>query len=831
MKVSLNWAQHHSNVDLKPNGLDDLIAKIGAQLGAVEEVIEYGQQYEGAVVAKVVSCEKHPNADKLSVCLIDDGGVTPNVDRNENGHVQVVCGAPNVRADALVVWLPPGATVPSTYSSDPFVLGARELRGVMSNGMLASAQELAISDSHDGILIIEKDVQPGTPIKDVFGLDDVIIDIENKMFTHRPDCFGVLGVAREIAGIYGQEFKSPDWYSELPPYKSAEGLPIKVHNELPDLVPRFITVTMKDVVIKPSPIWLQAGLTRVGIKPINNIVDITNYLAYVTAQPLHAYDYDKVAALSEDGASLVVRKPREGEQVALLNGKTIEPRAEAIMIATDKELIGIGGVMGGSSTEVDENTKNIIIECANFDMYSIRRTSMAHGLFTDAVTRNNKGQSPLQNARVINKAIELVASQAGGAQASDVLDILNCDDINIADDGWNDKEVTVSNDFINSRLGLQLSQGEIITLLKNVEFGHDTKEDAITFYSPFWRTDIAIKEDIVEEVGRLYGFDKLSLDLPKQSAAPTKIDQALALKQQIRSTLASFGANETLNYSFVHGNLIEKAGQSTDYAFKLSNAISPDLQYYRMSLTPSLLSVVHPNIKAGHNSFALFEINKTHITLHKDDDAGLPKEISMVTLVVADKSRKDAAYYQARTYLDALAESLGVTLTYEAIKEPLDYQVTAPFEHTRSALVSVKGTDIFLGIVGEYKQSVRKSLKLPAYCAGFEIDLEGLLSIKPKTRYTPLSRYPSISQDICLEVDSSLSYGALTTKVDETLHSDLEIDQVIDFEPIDIYKAKNSDKKRITYRVTLTSYERTLTDAVLSKILDPVAEKVGAVRI
>ena len=215
MKVSLNTAKFHSNVDVMPNGLDDLVSKIGAQLGAIEEVVEYSPRYDRIVVAKVVSCQKHPNADKLSVCTIDDGGITPDVNRDEHGYVQVVCGAQNVREGLIVAWIPPGAIVPATYSKDPFVLEARELRGVISNGMLASASELGISDDHSGLLEINTEdvgedvVAPGTPFSKLYGLDDVVIEIENKMFTHRPDCFGVLGVAREIAGIYGQTFHSP----------------------------------------------------------------------------------------------------------------------------------------------------------------------------------------------------------------------------------------------------------------------------------------------------------------------------------------------------------------------------------------------------------------------------------------------------------------------------------------------------------------------------------------------------------------------------------------------------------------------------------------------
>ena len=404
MKFSLNHIRYYRDRynwsgDPAPDGVEKLAEKIGAQLGAIEEIIDIGAKYRGILIVKVARCEQHPNADRLHVCKVDDGGKAQNVERDENGHVQVVCGAPNVREGMLAAWLPPGTTVPSTVDKDPFVLEAREIRGQVSNGMLASPKELGIGDGHEGILEVDEEAEPGALFAEVYGLNDWIFDIENKMFTHRPDCFGMMGVAREIAGIQGQQFRSPEWYRadiELP--KSDEtALRTELTNELPGLVPRFLLLPMNNVKVGSSPVWLQVSLARLGVRPINNVVDLTNYWMLLTGQPTHAYDYDKVKSLgSGDSAKIVVRYPKPGEKIKLLNGKELEPRAEAIMIATDQKLIGIGGVMGGAETEVDENTKNIIIECATFDMYSIRRTSMAHGLFTDAVTRFNKGRAHLK---------------------------------------------------------------------------------------------------------------------------------------------------------------------------------------------------------------------------------------------------------------------------------------------------------------------------------------------------------------------------------------------------------------------------------------------------
>lgn len=838
MKISLNTIRSLNRrygstaEDVAAIGVDQLVEKIGAQLGAVEEVIELGKKYQGIIIAKVVSCEKHSDADKLQVCKIDDGGKTQDVERDENGHVQVVCGAPNVRVGLSVAWLPPGTTVPDTVGEEPFVLEARELRGVVSNGMLASPKELGLGDDHGGLLEIEGEPVPGTDFAEAFDLkDDVVLDIENKMFTHRPDCFGFLGVARELAGIQGMPYKSPDWYTPNPklPVADTEELKIEVSNELPEIVPRFTAIIMSDVKVGPSPAWLQVELAKVGQKSINNIVDYTNFFMLETGQPLHAYDYDKVAALSGDnGANIVVRNPKPGEKIKLLNGKEIEPRTEAIMIATDKQLIGVGGVMGGSETEVDTGTKNIILECANFDMYSIRRTSMAHGLFTDAVTRFNKGQSPLQNLAVLNKIVEEILKSGSGKIASQLVDDNHLDEA-IMTRGSLRPAVTVAACFINARLGLQLSAEQMTTLLRNVEFTIETNGEELTVKAPFWRTDIELREDVVEEIGRLYGFDKLPLDLPKRDLTPTTKDPLMTLKAQVREKLSAAGANEVLTYSFVHGNLLEKVGQDPAKAFQISNALSPDLQYYRISLLPSLLEKIHPNIKAGYDEFALFELGKTHSLDHKEDEEGLPGEFEFTVLVVAaaDKLKKTGSpYYQARKYLTELS---GVQLEFKPVGEDMQkYPVVQPYDLNRSALVSVKGSGEFLGIIGELKPSVARGLKLPKYCAAFEVDTTALQAIMQNAKkYVSLPRFPHVTQDITLKVPADLSYQELFDFTWTELGKAQPDNTLPSLSPVAIYQSNDDQEhKNITFRLDIASYERTLTDSEINKVLDMIAAAV-----
>ena len=828
MKVSYNWVQEYVDFDLPP--IEELAAKIGSQLGEVKEVVNLGAKYQGIVVARIVSCRAVEDSDHLNLCLIDDGGTANDIERDENGLVQVVCGAPNVREGLLVAWLPPGSTVPSSFDKDPFVLGARKLRGYVSNGMLASPAELAIGDNHDGILEIDLPCEPGANFAKLYGLDDYIVDIENKMFTHRPDCFGILGVAREISGILGKPFTEPDWFKTVTGQldHAESNLPLVIKNQVPQLVPRFMAVALSDITIAPSSIKIQAYLSKVGVRPISNIVDLTNYFMFLTGQPLHAYDYDKVRALDgNETATLIARLPHEDEKLTLLNGKEIQPREEAIMIATESQAIGLGGVMGGASTEIDSTTKNIILECATFEMYSIRKTSMTHGIFSEAVTRFNKGQSPYQNDRVLYAIVQAISEVAGAKVASEVID-------NVAPTLDTAKSVvgnvSVQLDFIMARLGVDLSAATVISLLQNVGFTVDEEstENAthLNVGVPFWRTDIAIGEDIVEEVGRLYGFDNLELKLQSRNIMPAAKNQMLDFKSDIRSILSAAGANEALTYSFVHGNLVDKLGQRRQQSYKLTNALSPELQYFRQSLAPSLLEKVHANVRAGYDQFAIFELGKTHQfdPSNNLDDGDILENDSLALVITADdkaaKQFDGAPYFQVRKYLDVLLSELNIAglVSFEAMQDGGYYEVG------RSASILAGAT--IVGGIGEYSQAVRKSLKLPNFTAGFEIDTAKLLELrKTHSSYQVLSKFPRVDQDICLRVPVSVSYGQLLKTAVETLTQSIADGVTYQIRPVDIYqKADDQSFKQITFRISLSDSNKTMTDQEVSKLLDGISQ-------
>lgn len=837
MKVSLNTIKQFLDFDLP--SVDELTTKINAQLGGIEKIIDLNKKYGDALVVKVVACKKHPDADRLNVCLVDDGGRRQDVERDDEGMIQVVCGAPNVHKDMFVVWLPPSSTVPSSYDDkQPFALEPKELRGVMSNGMLASAKELGLGDDHDGILeISENDILPqenslqgralqsltGESFAEVFGLNDMIIDIENKMFTHRPDLFGQIGVAREISGIFGREFEEKGWYWDRTEPASATGLELEVFNQVEEKVPRFMVVAMKNIQVKPSPLWLQCALVAMGSKPINNIVDITNYVMLLSAQPTHAYDYDKLR-----GHKLGTRMAKKGEIATLLNNKTYQFDENDIVIVDGEGVVGLGGVMGGGNSEVSGETKNIVLEVANFDMYSVRKSSMRHGLFTDALTRFNKGQSPLQNDRILNLLMMSIKDVSTDAeQASAVYDSISGDLQKQYKEQSLSGTLKVEPEFINARLGLDLTSDEIEQLLRNVRFAcfvdKEAGDSAISFTAPFWRTDIELPEDIVEEVGRLYGFDKLPVVLPHRTMKAAAKNAYLELKNYIRRSMSTVGANEVLTYSFVNEKVLKKAGQDSSHAYRISNALSPDLQVYRTALTPSLLDKVNMNIKAGHDGFALYEVGKTHYIGEMDEtEPDVPNEDSHLAMVIASNDKtapKASAYYQAKRCLAELADFSDTKLepmsTFDFSNDEWGTELCAPYEPDRSAVI-IRNDEVW-GVVGEYKISVQKAFKLPAYSAGFEVNLD-VLSL-PASDYSPLSKFPSVTQDISLKVDASARFEDVFSTVQNAMPSDVDVS----ISPLSIYQPDDAPTKTISLRIEVTDHDKTLRDEDVSLMLDKVA--------
>ncbi|MBR3248921.1 phenylalanine--tRNA ligase subunit beta [Candidatus Saccharibacteria bacterium] len=717
MRISLNWLKKYVKIDVTD---EELVRLIGARLVEVEGVIDETHKYDNIYIVRVEKCEKIPETH-LTLCQINNGS---------DELVQVVCGAPNVREGMLAVWIAPGAVVPASVHEDaPFVIGKRKMRGYESCGMLAGADELDFGDDHSGIVEIEPGTaQPGEMLADVFELRDLILEIENKSLTHRPDCFGIIGFAREVAGILGEKFGSDfSRVASLAPVFTGLGrsisvaaseIPRKAHSEL------FLNIADSGICQRYSAVvlekhgefrnkyltWVDTMLAKSGMRPVDPIVDATNYLMLLTGQPLHAFDYDKFAKVGgSEKPEIVVRLARAGEKLVLLDDKEVLLNENDIVICSDETPVALAGAMGGKSTAIDENTRKIILESATFSLYNLRKTQMAHGIFSEAITRFTKGQPPYQTLSVAENCAEMLAE---GFKVVTIADAYPQPKAEIV--------AKITTDEINGLLGTGYDENLIVETLKNVGFEVKNKRGSFEIAVPAWRTDIHIKEDVIEEVGRLLGYDNIPVTLPLHKTAEKNL--LWELKKRIREILARFGANEVLTYSFVSGRLLDKAGQKKDQSYKIVNSISPELQYVRQSIVPSLLEKTYLNEKLPVEKFALYEMNKVYNKVWGGEP--VPTEMNSLGFVVGERKNAETAFYKAKLYVAELMKELNVKP--EFLPQKCNDGAWQPFESRRSADIFVNGECV--GVVGEFKNSVKHEFKLAPYVAGFEIvNLEKIL--------------------------------------------------------------------------------------------------------
>ncbi len=785
MKISLNWLKKF--VDIKISD-DELVRLIGARLVEVEGVIDETHKYDKIYVVKVVEAEKIPDTH-LTRCMIDCGG---------DELVQVMCGAPNVHEGMLAAWIAPGAVVPvSVHEDAPFVIGTRKMLGKFdSHGMLAAADELDLGEDHEGIVEIDPEMaKAGDLLADVFELQDKILEIENKSLTHRPDCFGIIGFAREVAGILGQQFEcgfsrdgslAPVVTGLAPSFSVVTSeSPRKAHSKLLPTInisdnticPRLTAVVMEKhgEIKKKYLTWIDTVLAKSGMKPISPIVDATNYLMLLTGQPLHAYDYDKFIAVGKTDKPIIgVRLAKKNEKLTLLDDTDLVLNENDIIITSNDVPVGLAGAKGGKSTMIDENTKNILLEVATFSLYNLRKTQMAHGVFTEAITRYTKGQPPYQT---------LAVAEACAGMLSDGFKVAG-----VADEYPNPEKqsvVKVTVDEINGLLGTNYSKDLMVNTLKNVNFEIDAKGDELIVTAPEWRTDIHIKEDIIEEVGRLLGYDNIEPVLPAHFTAEK--NEMFELKKNIRGLMDKYGANELLTYSFVSGQLLEKAGLDTKNSYKIINSISPELQFVRQSLVPSLLDKAYMNEKLPVDTFLIYEMNMVYRKELGMTDEKVPVQKSSLGFVVAERKNNETAYYKAKKYAAKLFGSLNISAEFVPLRSD-NLPEAKPFEKKRSAEILVNGE--YLGVVGEFKNSVRNEFKLAPYLAGLEIDMDTLL--KQMSHKKQISVKKCKTED--LTVTTNKTYGEVLKEVQEKYPG-------ADIKPGTIYQAEGQTTKNITFHI------------------------------
>ncbi len=774
MRISLNWLKKYVKIGVSD---EELIRLIGARLVEVEGVIDETAKYDNIYVVRVVSAQRIPDTH-LTLCQIDVGNVeVPKVEKID-GLVQVVCGAPNVRRGMLAVWIAPGAVVPASVHEDvTFVIGKRKMLGQYEiNGMIAGADELDFGDDHSGIVEINPDeAKPGEELSEVFDLKDLVLEIENKSLTHRPDCFGLIGFAREVAGILGEKFHSESVVKD----KVFSDIPSQVSISISDkgICDRYTALVLeKHGELKKKYLTLvDTLLSKSGMRPVDPIVDMTNYLMLLTGQPLHAFDYDKFMAVGGGKSpKIVVRLAREGEKLTLLDGKEIELIPTDIVICSGDVPVALAGAMGGASTACDESTRKVILESATFSLYNLRKTQMAHGIFSEAITRFTKGQPPYQTLSVVETCAKLLADGFRVVGMSDEYP-----------KPVKSEKIVITSAEINALLGTDYSDDKIIRTLTNVDFDVKKHKNELVIVAPEWRTDIHIKEDIIEEVGRLCGYDNIQPTLPRHLTA--ELNKMWKLKSEIRETLKEFGANEVLTYSFVSERLMKKAGLLTENSYKIVNSISPDLQLVRQSLVPSLLDKAYVNQKLPVDEFAIFEMNKVYQKAWGMNEENVPVEAMRLGLVIAERKGTGTAYYKARHFAEELLRSLNISVKFLPLKK--DDVETLPFENKRAA--EVWAGDKYLGVVGEFKNSVRRNFKLSDYLSGFELDMDIILELAQPTGKIRTGE-PKEKRDV------TITTGESYLKILEDLEHKYP-DAVIT--PVGIYQPEGVKEKNITFHL------------------------------
>lgn len=798
MLISLNEIKKYVEIPSTVSN-QELVELIGSRLVEIEEVIDLAPKYKGAYIAKVVKCDPIEGTH-LNLCQIDAGAVTAEFSDGET--VQVVCGAPNVHSGMLAVWLTPGAIVPSTYGHENFRLGKRKLQGYESNGMLAGADELDFDNEHKAIAEIDpKIARPGDSLADIFALDDLILDVENKSLTHRPDCFGLIGFAREIAGILGIKFNEPAVFENLEAKLPPSTLDLQVKIEGDDLCPRYSCAVFDLTRHEPSKYLTREAvfLAKAGMRAIDPMVDLTNIIMLETGQPLHAFDYDKLFTVG--GAktpTIVVRAAKDGESLQLLDGKTIACTPDDILITSNNVPVALAGAMGGKNTEIDASTTRVVLESATFSLYHLRKTQMAHGIFSEAITRFTKGQPAAMTLPVLSETIQR----------------LGVEPLTMVDEypgKVKSNTIKLTDSQINSLLGTGYDVETISQTLENVGFEVEEAGDVLAVTSPLWRTDIHIAEDIIEEVGRLLGFDNIPLALPKKPFSGTESSPLWQLKQELRGILSDrLAMHELLTYSFISRDLLEKVGQDPDDSYEIVNSISPELQCFRQQIVPSLLDKVRENIKSGHKDFTLYEINQVSLKSSGLTDEGTPVLKNHLGIV----SLND--FYELKARILALFKSLKLNIEYRAItSETANHD---PYlEPKRSAEILVGDTKI--GAFGEIKAVVLRRFKLEPVISACEINLDKIAQL-PRDRATDfkISRFPFVERDLTLKVSTVAQFG----RFDQAIFTMLSAENLIaEVAPVSVYQADPATKN-ISFHLRFSSPERTLDQDQISAIMEKV---------
>ena len=785
MLVSYNWLKQYTNVEDNANELAEKITRGGIEVEGVEYLAE---EISGVVVGYVESKEKHPDAEKLNVCQVNVG---------EEENLQIVCGAPNVDAGQYVIVAKVGAKLPGIK------IKKAKLRGVESQGMICSLGELGLSKSvvpknyQEGIYVFETEQELGSDVVELLGLNDYILDLS--ITPNRADALSMRGLTYELGALYNNKVDFKDVEKE----ENYEATSLQVAIES-DSCRNYVGQVVKNVEVKDSPLWLQTRLMNSGIRPINNIVDITNYVLLEFGQPMHAFDKDLV------GDKIVVRDAKEREVLETLDGEERKLQVTDLVITDGTRAIALGGVMGGKNTEVSEKTKNIILESAYFNPTSVRRTSAAHGLRSDSSARFEKGIDPNMQKAALARAVELILELCPNAVVESSVGVVNKEE---------EKVVEISTSYINNYLGITLSTEEIVAILEGLSFTVEVTGENLVVKVPTRRPDISIKQDLVEEVIRIYGYDNLASTLPKFSKT-TKggLTYSQRMVRDLRGLYASLGFNDTINYSLVSEE--EATGYTLEdhHKVRLLMPMTETHSTLRQSLIPGLLNTVQYNVARKQKDLKLLEIGR--VFFGSGDDNIQPKETLYLSAVLTGEERvtkwlKESStldFFAAKGYLEVVFERLG-------LEEKVTYKKSTLEGMHPGRFAGVYLGEKRIGFIGEVHPQVADKLGLNTTYV-FEINLDEVISeSKVKPKYEEVTKYPEITRDIAMLVDVKDEYQNIYNVI-ESVNSKL----ITNVELFDLYAGAEllAGKKSLALTITYSDKQKTLTDEEVTAVHEKV---------
>lgn len=800
MYVSLNWLKQYVDYgSLSPEELAEKITKSGIEVDGIERVIN--EESEGIVVGYVKECGAHPNADKLRLCQVDVGETDP---------LQIICGAPNVATGQKVVVAKPGAVLPGNFK-----IKKVKLRGIESNGMICSLKELGVKEQfipaqmEEGIIELADDTVVGEPVEQLLNLDDVILEFD--LTPNRADALSMLGVAYEVAAILDTEVKLPaPTYEETA--KRAEDF-VRVDVEDPDLCSYYSAFIIEDVKIAPSPLWMQNYLLAAGTRPINNVVDITNYVLLEYGQPLHAFDYDLV-----NSKEIIVRRATEQETIVTLDEATRTLTPENLLITDGKKAIALAGVMGGAETEVHDGTTTVLLEAAFFHPQAVRKTVRDTGLRSEASTRFEKGVDPNRVEEAGKRACELFVQYAGGEVASgnptfDQLDRA-------------EKKLSMNAVEVNRRLGTAISLTEMEDILRKLRIAYTLVGEDFELSIPTRRGDITIFEDMLEEVARIYGYDHLPYTLPANESKAGALSSEQLLKRRIKQYLQSAGLSEVITYSLVDkeavATFISPEQSSELQPVELAMPMSEDHQYLRLSLLPELLARLTYNVARKQNNLAIYEAGSVFLTEEKTLTSQPNEQLRLSGAITGDwmlhpwqGERKQVDFYVVKGIMEGLFRYINRHITFE--------QATLSEMHPgRCAIMKVDGNTI--GFLGQVHPAYAKTHDLKDTYV-FDLDLAYLLkTTQIEHRYTPIAKYPSILRDVAFVVEQEVAAGAIKKEI-ERIGAPL----VKRVEAFDVYTGDTigEHEKSIAFNIHYQDPEKTLTDKEVEENFNKVIEEIN----